>query len=73
MAFFDASPRPEALSSRPAGLSAPLANLSARWGRWRAYRRTLAELQGLDARSLADLNFQNVDLERVAHETVYGA
>lgn len=40
---------------------------------WRLYRRTLAELDALSDRDLADLGLFRHDIPRIARETVYGA
>lgn len=73
MAFFDAAQRPEALSRPAADFGGIFAGLAARWSRWRAYHRTIAELDALDDRSLADLGFARANIPFIAHETVYGA
>lgn len=50
-----------------------LAGISDAWGRWRLYRRTLAEMSALSDRTLADLGLHRSMLKRVAwiaaHET----
>lgn len=50
-----------------------VARLRAAWADWRLYRRTLAELEALSDRDLADLGLFRQDLPAVARETVYGA
>lgn len=40
---------------------------------YRAYRRTIRELSHLSAHDLADLGLHYSEIERVAHESVYGA
>jgi uncharacterized protein YjiS (DUF1127 family) len=42
--------------------------LAARFGRWREYRRTLSELEALDARTPRDIGLTRGDLRRVARE-----
>jgi uncharacterized protein YjiS (DUF1127 family) len=50
-----------------------LADIAEAWGRWRLYRRTLAEMSALSDRALADLGLHRSMLKRVAwiatHET----
>ncbi|MGM0585859.1 MAG: DUF1127 domain-containing protein [Pseudomonadota bacterium] len=52
---------------RPA-FGAGFSDLVARARRWREYRRTLAELEALDARTLKDIGLGKGDLPRVARE-----
>ena len=42
------------------------------WTKYRAYRRTLAELRDLPTRALRDLDFTRGDLATIAHREVYG-
>jgi len=44
----------------------------AAWTQYRTYRRTLAELRDLPARSLRDLDFNRGDLAAIAHREAYG-
>ncbi|MCC1494072.1 DUF1127 domain-containing protein [Cognatishimia sp. F0-27] len=60
-----------ALSSDKA--SSLIASLRDRWARYTLYRRTLAELNGLSNRELADLGLSRAGLRSVAYEAVYGA
>jgi uncharacterized protein YjiS (DUF1127 family) len=39
----------------------------------RLYRRTLAELEALNDRELADLGLSRLAIREVAHDSVYGA
>lgn len=41
-----------------------------RYDRWRRYNQTLAELNGLSNRELADLGISRSDIDRVAREAV---
>lgn len=43
-----------------------------RFNRYRMYKKTLRELQGLSARELADFGLSRCDINRIAHECVYG-
>ncbi len=47
-----------------------VAALAVRFARWREYRRTLAELQALDDRTLADFGWSRAGLPAVAREAV---
>lgn len=40
---------------------------------YRLYRRTLAELEGLNDRELADLGISRLVVRQVAYDSVYGA
>lgn len=40
--------------------------------RYRLYRRTLAELDGMSARELDDLGIARADIRRIARDAVYG-
>jgi len=42
--------------------------LTARFRRWRRYRETVRELQGLSGRELQDLGIQRGDIGRLARE-----
>lgn len=60
-------------SAAPVAVSFPtrwLDALRAALRRRHAYQETLAELESLDARALADLGFARCDLPRVARESV---
>jgi uncharacterized protein YjiS (DUF1127 family) len=39
-----------------------------RYRRWRRYRETVRELQGLSSRELNDLGIQRMDISRLARE-----
>lgn len=62
-----AAPAPAAPT--PTGLFARLAEQT---GRWVAYRRTLAELQALDDRTLADLGMTRGALPGIARRAARG-
>lgn len=65
---------PVAAPARPAA-EAPrglVARLSEQAGRWVAYRRTLAELQALDDRTLADLGMTRGALRGIARRAARG-
>ena len=49
-----------------------LDRLRTAWAKYRAYRRTLAELRDLPTRALRDLDFNRGDLATIAHRDVYG-
>jgi uncharacterized protein YjiS (DUF1127 family) len=55
---------------RPLGIWT--ARLQATWSRRRAYRKTLAELDALTDRQLADLGATRAGLERFVRRAVYG-
>ena len=42
--------------------------LYSRYRRWRRYRETVRELQGLSSRELNDLGIHRVDISRLARE-----
>jgi uncharacterized protein YjiS (DUF1127 family) len=42
------------------------------WTKYVTYRKTVAELRGLSARTLCDLDFNRGDLATIAHRGVYG-
>jgi uncharacterized protein YjiS (DUF1127 family) len=42
--------------------------LKSRYARWQRYRRTLAELERLSPRELADLGLSPYDIQRVARD-----
>ena len=52
-------------------LDAVIADLKARFARWRLYRRTVAEMAGLSTHDLADLGLHRSELKRVAYMAVY--
>lgn len=62
--------------SSPLGLGARLSEVFGAFGEayraWRVYRRTVAELNGLDARDLADLGLHRSGIRAVALEAAYG-
>jgi uncharacterized protein YjiS (DUF1127 family) len=45
-------------------------NLAQSYKNWRTYRNTLAELDRLSNRDLADLGINRVDIRRVARQSV---
>lgn len=47
--------------------------LAARVARYRAYRRTLAELEALSAHELEDLGLAHGTIREVAYRSVYGS
>lgn len=47
-------------------------DLAEAWRAHRVYRQTLAELQGLSDRELADLGLNRAMLKSVAYEATYG-
>ncbi len=53
-------------------MAAAAKNLAHRINDRRMYRRTVRELQALDARELADLGLSRSMIPAVAHEAVYG-
>lgn len=44
--------------------------LKARYSTWKRYNRTVAELQALTSRELADLGIARGDIERIARSAV---
>lgn len=44
-----------------------------RFGAYMAYRRTVRELSALNGRDLADLGLHHSEIQRVAHDSIYGA
>ncbi len=46
--------------------------IRAQFAQRRLYRKTLAELQALDNRDLADIGLNRSMIRRVAHEAAYG-
>ena len=48
------------------------ADLAGRWARYKVYRNTLAELEALSDRELADLALSRLVLRSVAYEAAYG-
>lgn len=44
--------------------------LKSRYAVWKRYSRTVAELQSLNSRELADLGISRVDIPRLAREAV---
>jgi len=74
-AFVTAAPvtAPVAAPARPAEAApGPVARMVALAGRWVAYRRTLAELQALDDRTLADLGMTRGALPGIARRAARG-
>lgn len=59
-----------ALDARPTGL---LARVRHSLAEYRKFRRTVAELDALNDRELADLGISRTDIRFVAREAVYGA
>ncbi|TNC71410.1 hypothetical protein [Rubellimicrobium roseum] len=49
-----------------------ITHLRSAMGKRAAYRRTLQELRGIPAHLADDLNIQPGDVERLAHQAVYG-
>ncbi|WP_415007284.1 DUF1127 domain-containing protein [Aestuariivirga sp.] len=49
-----------------------LNSLKSRYSRWQRYARTVAELDGLSNRDLADLGINRVDIPRLARQAVQG-
>jgi uncharacterized protein YjiS (DUF1127 family) len=49
-------------------MSRNISNLYSRYRRWRRYRDTVRELQGLSTRELNDLGIQRADIGRLARE-----
>jgi uncharacterized protein YjiS (DUF1127 family) len=49
-------------------MSRNINNLYTRFRRWRRYRDTVRELQGLTTRELADLGIQRGEISRLARE-----
>lgn len=70
MAF--ASSNNTTASSLGARLSEIWAQAAEAYTAWRLYRRTLAELQALSGRELADLGLNKSMIRRVALEASYG-
>lgn len=60
------------LTQELGGFSGQMARLRQRWADYREYRRTLAELDMLTDRDLADLGLSRLDIKEVAYESVYG-
>ncbi|GAA5067166.1 DUF1127 domain-containing protein [Roseibacterium beibuensis] len=69
MAFVSSNRSNVALGSR---LGEIWQQASEAYATWRLYRRTLAELQGLSGRELADLGLNRSILRRAALEAAYG-
>jgi uncharacterized protein YjiS (DUF1127 family) len=69
MASYADAPLSRGAVARPAH-SPLLGDFVARFQRWREYRRTLSELEGLDSRTLRDLGLSRGELRRVAREAV---
>ncbi len=51
-----------------AAISARVEMLRVRYGQYKVYRRTLSELEMLDARDLRDLGIGSGDIQRLARE-----
>ncbi len=58
-----------ALQAGPAKFSA----LWQRYSQYRLYRKTLAEMQRMSTRELADFGLDRCELNRIAHTCVYGS
>lgn len=58
--------------ARPAGFGF-FSDLSKAFADWRLYRRTLAELQGMSDRDLADLGVSRLSIRDIAFDAVYRA
>ncbi len=56
-----------------AGLATHAEALVERLDRYRLYRRTLAELAGMDARDLAEIGLCRSNIRSAAFEAVYGS
>lgn len=56
------------LGANPLGL---IEELSARFARFRLYRRTVNELSSLTARELADLGLHRSMIKRIAYQAAY--
>lgn len=56
-----------------AGTAGFFSKLAERAARYRVYRDTLAELNGLSDRDLADLGMSRIQVKAVAYEAAYGA
>ncbi|MXU63859.1 DUF1127 domain-containing protein [Oceanomicrobium pacificus] len=61
-----------AASTNLDGLNGWFAARAEAFRNWRAYRRTLAELEALTNRDLADLGLSRSGLKRLALEATYG-
>lgn len=62
----------DAVIARPAA-SGFFARAQKSFAQYRLYRRTLAELEGLNDRELRDLGLSRFDLRTIAYDSVYGA
>lgn len=51
---------------------AAVRSLAERYAAWRLYRTTLAELQALSARELADIDLHPSQITEIARQTAYG-
>lgn len=63
---------PSQTSAPSARVSGVVADLKARFTRYRVYRNTLNELSDLSQRELDDLGLSRAMLRRVAYEAAYG-
>lgn len=66
---------PQIRSGHPAstfGAEGLFAELKRAWANRRAYHRTVAELNSLGDRELADLGLHRSHIQSIAHESVYG-
>jgi uncharacterized protein YjiS (DUF1127 family) len=52
--------------------TAKLKMLWQRYMQYRLYRKTLAEMQRMSTRELADFGLERCELSRIAHRCVYG-
>ncbi len=52
--------------------TAKLKMLWQRYRQYRLYRKTLAEMQRMSTRELADFGLERCELNRIAHTCVYG-
>ena len=55
-------------ATKPSILSAP----RAAFDRYKAYRRTISELEACSDRDLSDLGIYRCDIRRLARESIYG-
>lgn len=56
-----------------ASLSGMFKTVAERYGRYRVYRQTVAELSQLSDRELSDLGLSRAAIKGIAYETAYGA
>ncbi len=60
------------LASLSQTLAATASTLWQRYTRYRMFRITLAEMQSMSPRELADFGVSRCEINRIAHECVYG-